>query len=303
MNDNTDALDALVSRYLDAEVTADEAARVESDPELLARADAMRSAIEAIAAPVDIPMIDLDQRRTIALDASSTSTGITDLSAARALRIERRNRFVAVAAAGVLLAVTFTAIQRADLDDDDQDNVATESTDSAGDSDAAADEALEIFADDRATEEAADMAESAAVETEAWAGEEFGDDIAPESSGSDAATMAGPSLDVLPDKLAPVETASDIVDVVDTAYADVIGIPHRSDPFDGICPEAIRLIIKVQGDTTVSVEATMVEIGAERVTVLVALAAITGTETSGRVIIVHPVDDCAASSMVSPESP
>ena len=303
MNDNTDALDELVSRYLDAEVTADEAARVESDPELLARADAMRSAIEAIAAPVDIPMIDLDQRRTIALDASSTSTGITDLSAARALRIERRNRFVAVAAAGVLLAVTFTAIQRADLDDDDQDNVATESTDSAGDNDAAADEALEIFADDSATEEAADIAESAAVETEAWAGEEFGDDIAPESSGSDAATMAGPSLDVLPDKLAPVETASDIVDVVDTAYADVIGIPHRSDPFDGICPEAIRLIIKVQGDTTVSVEGTLVEIGAERVTVLVALAAITGTETSGRVIIVHPVDDCAASSMVSPESP
>ena len=87
------------------------------------------------------------------------------------------------------------------------------------------------------------------------------------------------------------------------AYADVISFPHRSDPFDGICPEAIRLIIKVQGDTTVSVEATMVEIGAERVTVLVALAAITGTETSGRVIIVHPVDDCAASSMVSPESP
>ena len=303
MNDNTDALDELVSRYLDAEVTADEAARVESDPELLARADAMRSAIEAIAAPVDIPMIDLDQRRTIALDASSTSTGVTDLSAARALRIERRNRFVAVAAAGVLLAVTFTAIQRADLDDDDQDNVATESTDSAGDNDAAADEALEIFADDSATEEAADIAESAAVETEAWAGEEFGDDIAPESSGSDAATMAGPSLDVLPDKLAPVETASDIVDVVDTAYADVIGIPHRSDPFDGICPEAIRLIIKVQGDTTVSVEGTLVEIGAERVTVLVALAAITGTETSGRVIIVHPVDDCAASSMVSPESP
>ena len=303
MNDNTDALDELVSRYLDAEVTADEAARVESDPELLARADAMRSAIEAIAAPVDIPMIDLDQRRTIALDASSTSTGITDLSAARALRIERRNRFVAVAAAGVLLAVTFTAIQRADLDDDDQDNVATESTDSAGDNDAAADEALEIFADDSATEEAADIAESAAVETEAWAGEEFGDDIAPESSGSDAATMAGPSLDVLPDKLAPVETASDIVDVVDTAYADVIGIPHRSDPFDRICPEAIRLITKVQGDTTVSVEGTLVEIGAERVTVLVALAAITGTETSGRVIIVHPVDDCAASSMVSPESP
>ena len=303
MNDNTDALDELVSRYLDAEVTADETARVESDPELLARADTMRAAIEAIAAPIDIPMIDLEQRRTIALDARSTSTGITDLSAARALRIERRNRFVAVAAAVVLLAVAFTAIQRADLDDDDQDGVATESTDSAGDSDAAADVALEIFGDDMAPEGAADMAESAAVENDDWAGVDFGDDAAPEHSTSDAATIEGPSLDVLPDELAPVETASDIVDVVDTAYADVIGIPHRSDPFDGVCPEAIRLITEVQGDTTVSVEATMVEIGAERATVLVALAAITGTETSGRVIIVHPVDDCAASSMVSPESP
>ena len=303
MNDNTDALDELVSRYLDAEVAADETARVESDPELLARADAMRSAIEAIAAPVDIPMIDLDQRRTIALDASSTSTGITDLSAARAHRIERRNRFVAVAAAVVLLAVAFTAIQRADLDDDDQDNVATESTDSASDNDATADEALEMFADDRAPEEAADMAESAAVETDDWAGADFGDEAAPEHSTGDAATIEEPSVDVLPDELAPVETASDIVDVVDTAYADVIGSPHRSDPFDGVCPEAIRLITEVQGDTTASVEATMVDIGTERVTVLVALAAITGTETSGRVIIMHPVDDCAASSMVSPESP
>ena len=302
MNDNTDALDELVSRYLDAEVTADEAARVESDPGLLARANAMRSAIEAVAAPVDIPMIDLDQRRTIALDASSTSTGITDLSAARAHRIERRNRFVGVAAAVVLLAVAFTAIQRADLDDD-QDNVATESTESAGDSDAVADEALEMFADDRAPEEAADIAESAAVETDDWAGADFGDEAAPEHSISDAATIEEPSVDVLPDELAPVETAGDIVDVVDTAYADVIGIPHRGDPFDGVCAEAIRLITEVQGDTTVSVEATMAEIGAERVTVLVALAAITGTETSGRVIIVHPVDDCAASSMVSPESP
>ena len=122
-----------------------------------------------------------------------------------------------MAAAVVLLAVAFTAIQQVDLDDDDQGDVATESTDSARDSDAAADEALEMFADDMATEEAADMAESAAVATDDWAGEEFGDDIAPESSGSDAATMEGPSVDVLPDELAAVETVGDIVDLVDTA--------------------------------------------------------------------------------------
>ncbi len=304
MNDNTDALDELVSRYLDAEVTAEEAARVESDPELLARADAMRSAIEAVAGPVDIPMIDLDQRRAIAVEASSTSAEVTDLSAVRARTIERRNRFVAVAAAVVLLAVAFTAIQRVDLDDDDQGDVATESTDSAGDSDAAADEALEMFADDMATEEPADMAESAAASIDDWGGEEFGDDIAPDpSAAGDAATMEGPSVDVLPDELAPVETVGDIVDLVDTAYADVIATPRRSDPFDGICPEAIRLITDVQGDTTVSVESTIVEIDAERVTVLVALDAITGTEPSGRIIIVHPIDDCAASSVVSPESP
>ena len=39
--------------------------------------------------------------------------------------------------------------------------------------------------------------------------------------------MAGPSVDVLPDELAPVETVDDIVDVVDTAYADVIGTPPQ----------------------------------------------------------------------------
>ena len=159
-----------------------------------------------------------------------------------------------------------------------------------------------MFADDRATEEAADMAESAAVETDDWAGADFGDDAAPEHSTSDAATMAGPSVDVLPDELAPVETVDDIVDVVDTAYADVIGIPHRSDPFDGICPEAIRLITEVQGDTTVSVEATMVEIGAERVTCW-SPSLRSPAQRRVAVIIVHPVDDCAASSMVSPESP
>jgi|MDTC01.1.fsa_nt_gb hypothetical protein len=304
MNDNTDALDELVSRYLDAKVTADEAARVESDPELLARADAMRAAIEAIAASVDIPIIDLDERRTIALDASSTSTGITDLSSARTGRIEQRNRFVAVAAAVVLLAVAFTVIKRVDLDDDDQGYFATESTDSAVGSDAAADAALEMFADDRATEEtAADIAESAAAEMGDWADDEFDNGIAPEHGGRDAATTKEASVDVLPDELTPVETVSEVVGVVDKAYDDVMGIRHRSDPFDGICREAIQLITEFQGDTTVSVESTMVQIGAEDFTVLVALDAFTDAETASRIILVHPVDDCAASLVVSPKSP
>ncbi len=303
MNDNTDALDELVSRYLDADLTAD-AARVESDPELLARADAMRAAIEAIAAPVNVPTDDLDQRRAVALDASSTSAGITDLSSARARRIEQRNRFVAVAAAVVLLAIAFTAIQRVNLDDGDEGDFATESTDSAVDSDAAADDALEMFADDIATEEtAADMAQSAAAEIGDWTEDEFGNDITPGHSGSDATTIEGASVDVLPDELAPVETAGDVISVIDKAYAGVMGIPHRSDPFDGICPEAIQLITEFQGHTTVSVESTMVQIGAADFTMLVALDAFTNAETGGRIILVHPVNDCAASSVVSPESP
>ena len=292
MNDNTDELDELVSRYLDAEVTADETALVESDPKLLARADAMRAAIEAIATPVDMPTVDLDRRRTIALDAHPTSAQITDLSTARARTVERRNRFVAVAAGVVLLAVAFTAIQRLDLNDDDQADFATESTESGGQTSAAVDDALEMFSDDTALEEAAaDTVEEAA---------EMDDGV---GAGGDAAAIEGTSIDMLPDELAPVETAGDVVAIVDKAYADVPGISFSGDPFDGICPEAIRLITDLQPDTTVSVESAVVRVDAELLTVLVALTGFTEAETDAWIIVVHPVDDCAASTVISPESP
>ena len=292
MNDNTDALDELVSRYLDAEVTAEEAARVESDPELLARADAMRAAIEAIATPVDIPTVDLDRRRTLALDAHPTSAQITDLSTARARTVERRNRFVAVAAGVVLLAVAFTAIQRLDLNDDDQADFATESNESGGQTSAAVDDPLEMFSDDMALEEtAADTVEEAA---------EMDDGV---GAGGDAAAIEETSIDMLPDELAPVETAGDVVAIVDKAYADVPGISFSGDPFDGICPEAIRLITDLQPDTTVSVESAVVRVDAELLTVLVALTGFTEAETDAWIIVVHPVDDCAASTVISPESP
>jgi hypothetical protein len=292
MNDNTDELDELVSRYLDAEVTADETAHVESDPKLLARADAMRAAIEAIATPVDIPTADLDRRRTIALDAHPTSAQITDLSTARARTVERRNRFVAVAAGVVLLAVAFTAIQRLDLNDDDQADFATESTESGGQTSAAVDDALEMFSDDMALEEApADTVEEAA---------EMDDRV---GAGGDAAAIEGTSIDMLPDELAPVETAGDVVAIVDKAYADVPGISFSGDPFDGICPEAIRLITDLQPDTTVSVESAVARVDAELLTVMVALTGLTDAETDAWMIVVHPVDDCAASTVISPESP
>ena len=281
MNDNTDAIDELVSRYLDAEVTDDEARarRIGSRTPGACRRNAIgnrgRRRPGRHSDDRSRPAAHHRTRRNLNVNRDHGSLGSPGPQDRATQPVCRGGGSRRAACRCVYGDPT------RDLDDDDQDNVATESTENAGDSAAAADEALEMFADDRATEEAADMAESAAVETDDWAGADFGDDAAPEHSTSDAATMAGPSVDVLPDELAPVETVDDIVDVVDTAYADVIGIPHRSDPFDGICPEAIRLITEVQGDTTVSVEATMVEIGAERVTVLVALAAITGTETSG----------------------
>ena len=292
MNDNTDELDELVSRYLDAEVTDDETARVDSDPKLLARADAMRAAIEAIATPVDMPTVDLDRRRTIALDAHPTSAQITDLSTARARTVERRNRFVAVAAGVVLLAVAFTAIQRLDLNDDDQADFATESAESGGQTSAAVDDALEMFSDDTALEEAAADTVAEAAEMDDGVG-----------AGGDAAAIEGTSIDMLPDELAPVETAGDVVAIVDKAYADVPGISFSGDPFDGICPEAIRLITDLQPDTTVSVESAVVRVDAELLTVLVALTGFTEAETDAWIIFVHPVDDCAASTVISPESP
>ncbi|MEO0494992.1 MAG: hypothetical protein AAF081_16420 [Actinomycetota bacterium] len=317
MTDDTAAFDELVSRYLDAEATADEIARVESDPDLLARADAMRAAIEAVAAPVPIPTADLDRIRAAAIGTSTTSTEVSDLAVARARRLERRNRFVAIAAAFVVLAVAFTAVQAIDGDDDEGD-VATEST-ARDDADDAADDggdsdALDMFGDD-------DMAEEAEEEMTDAAAAELDDDMAeaagPESDESfdadDSATAEAapgvplpdprPGPDLLPDLLDGADSVDTIVAEVEAAYIDAVAEPGaiaRADGSfaDGLCDAAVALVVDVLGDDIVGVEQAIAELDGEFVAVNVALDL-----DGGLAIYLHPVGDCDALELVSPELP
>lgn len=313
MTDNTDAFDELVSRYLDAEVTADEIVRVESDPALLARADEMRAAMAAVAAPVDISTADLDRIRAAAIAAGTTTPAVTDLVVARARTLERRNRFLAVAAAFVFIAVGFAAVQNLSTGgDDDEATDASASSESASASEMAeaSDEALEMFTDDddMAEEEAdgdmteataeTDMAEADDMAEEA-ADEMLEEDLAAEDDGGDdAAAVERAAVDVLPDELEPVASIGELLVVIDEAYADVVDPPFLGEPFFDVCGEVIDLIVERQDDRTVNVEQAVVVVGDELLNVIVAL------DFAGqRVVITHPIDDCAVSSVVSPEPP
>jgi hypothetical protein len=81
--------DELLSAYLDGEVTADERARVEADPALLARVAELRAAAALAArpvAPADAAQIDVAIRVAVAasdVPMTGGGTNVTDLSAHR----------------------------------------------------------------------------------------------------------------------------------------------------------------------------------------------------------------------------
>lgn len=166
--------DELVSAYLDGEASADEIARVESSPELLAEVETLRAVAALVASDPDPATVDPGRRDAhiaAALAASSTAANVTGLSAARA-RPWYRQPVAAVAA--VLLAAVIAVPLLANLGGDDADSdVATSASD-----DAATDEAA-------ATTPAADA--RAAEPDEGFLAEEAGDEAADAGSGDDAA--------------------------------------------------------------------------------------------------------------------
>lgn len=318
MTDNTDALDELVSRYLDAEATADEVARVESDPELLDRADAMRASIEAVAAPVAIPTLDLDRIRAAAVAQSTTTAVVTDVMAARRRKLERRNRVMAVAAACVVLAVSVVAVQNlGGSDGDDSLDSATESTDAAfdGDDDMAEEEsAFDLSTDDDMAEEADE--DAAMAETEMFDGDDMAeaddmggsDDMADEGEAS-TDTMDGgadivgidamrSSVDELPGDLGEFDDDASLFAAVEAAYASVVAPDLAPNVVDGLCGEAADSIAFVQDDATRSVESAFAVIGGEPSVVLVAVT------LDGQLdVFAHPEGACEAVRTVSQELP
>ncbi|MDH3682580.1 MAG: hypothetical protein OEV40_21815 [Acidimicrobiia bacterium] len=74
----TNDFDDLASAYLDGQVTAAEAARVENDPELAARVSELRSVAEGLAAPVTSPDEMLRRRQIAAALDAFDELGIGD---------------------------------------------------------------------------------------------------------------------------------------------------------------------------------------------------------------------------------
>lgn len=105
MTDPTHPNDEAVSSYLDGEATLDEVARIEADPELLARAQELGAVTELMSTPVEpLPQHDVDRLIDNALDQGAGSSRTTDLAAVRAKRRFNPRRLATVAAALIILA-------------------------------------------------------------------------------------------------------------------------------------------------------------------------------------------------------
>jgi hypothetical protein len=215
--------DELVSAYIDGELTADERARVESDPDLLAILRLMNPVVAATRAPV-APLSPDASARLIgrALDAISTEAPetadaamapVVDLTARRARRNQMLTRVGAVAA-GVLVVALAGAAIRAGTDSSTSDETASVSAEDA--SDEVQDRSSGDDAGDAASEEsgtdamAAEMAPAAegdeAVSADGADAEAAGG--VDEDSADDAARFIPPSIPGLTPDLGPQEPTS-----------------------------------------------------------------------------------------------
>ena len=156
MSDPTPSDDELISSYIDGEATLDEVARIQADPELLARIQEFEAAKDLLSAPVPpLPESDVDRLIDSALWQSTTSDRITDLSAVRAMRRFNPQRLATIAATLVLLAGVVGALIA--LNNSGTGDEMSAST--AGDSSATADDHVGDDGDDMA-ESGDDMADA-----------------------------------------------------------------------------------------------------------------------------------------------
>jgi hypothetical protein len=135
---NNPERDELLSAYLDGHATPDEVQRVESDPELQARATAMAAAVTAVATPVETHSpAAVDAAIATALSESATAGNVSAI----ATRKPRTNhRTFAVAAAAAVIAIGFLAgAVLLTANDDSVDSSEVASSDPAADQDASSD--------------------------------------------------------------------------------------------------------------------------------------------------------------------
>jgi hypothetical protein len=129
--------DELVSAVLDGEATPEERARVEADPELSARLAEFAAVRDAVGAPVAPPS---DATRERAIAAAKVAVRHHGEPSGNVRPLKRRSRaadvprFLAVAAAVLLVLVTFGVLANASGDDagDDSGSDALSSADTSG---------------------------------------------------------------------------------------------------------------------------------------------------------------------------
>ncbi len=201
MSDPTPSDDELISSYIDGEATLDEVARIQADPELLARIQEFEAAKDLLSAPVPpLPESDVDRLIDSALWQSTTSDRITDLSAVRAMRRFNPQRLATIAATLVLLAGVVGALIALNNSGTGDEMSASTSADSAA------------TADDYVGDDGDDMADS--VDDMADDGDmaESGDDMAEAMPESDMAESGDDMAEGDSDMAEPYDSEQSVAD-------------------------------------------------------------------------------------------
>jgi hypothetical protein len=303
MTDVSPSDDELVSSYLDHEATPAEVARVDGDPRLMARVEQMRAAVSLVATPPPLPLADLDRIRATAIAAFSpvAAAPVVDMAAARARRLERRNRVLAVAAAVVLFGGLIGGIGALSggSDDDTAGDAADDSADDAssdgGDTDSGLDAMSASTNDDVEMEMAeagmaaeADMAdESAPIDDTAGDDSSDADDTASDDSASDdsasddsASEEVAPlnrlqkslSFDPLPDDLGSHTSVEELAAVVEAMVIEMV-VDEESDftpeDFLPFSPCEETLAGALEGDEVLDVDTAGAMVDATSYTIVV----------------------------------
>ncbi len=228
--------DELIAAYLDGEATLAERAQVEADPDLVERAELMRSVADMVAQPVNpAPAALRSAHIAAALEASSTTPVVTSLQAAKQRRRVDFTKVLGAAAAGLLVLFAGVAVLSSGNDGDD---TATETSDQGTEETESFDfdteegvggedelSATEMPEAEGAEEEASDAeAVMEAPQAEADMGEA---DMAEDASDSTSAESSRGGLDGL-----FLDTAVIVVPTSD-AFLDEVGRLVRDESGDG----------------------------------------------------------------------
>ena len=239
MSDRLPRPDEIVSAYLDGELTPVEAAAVEADETLAARAQELRAVRDAVAAPVPAPSTELrDQMIAAAMDAARDATALGGVVVP--LRRTLQPLLAVAATVVAIAAVVGAGLLASRLGGGDSD-MASEApaaefdrSESAGTADSAAPEPAQapatVMADDG-------FAYDEAMVEEPMAEEELMDEMraAPESPDLDAAaaaTAAAAEADAAAD-LAPAATTAPAAEADEAATGEPQSPPSdEAEPTD-----------------------------------------------------------------------